>query len=213
VGRARAGVGHPRSLQIKEETVLEQIIDFMGRRMFGPDRLRLLRLDLARSIGDAWREHDAEIKRLEREQQHITRSLHRQTLRLEHDDPNHPVVAAAKQRIEELASRQAATEHAIQDIEANRPQGIRPDEIEAMLDAVPDLRDELRKATPEELANLLEAFDVTATYDKADHQLHLAATVPAELVPDSEKPRPPKDRASGNSYIAGAGFEPATFGL
>jgi hypothetical protein len=58
------------------------------------------------------------------------------------------VVAAAKQRIEELVSRQAATEHAIQDIEASRPQGIRPDEIEAMLDAVPDLRDELRKATP-----------------------------------------------------------------
>jgi hypothetical protein len=35
-----------------------------------------------------------------------------------------------------------------------------------MLDAVPDLRDELRNATPEELADLLGAFDVTATYDK-----------------------------------------------
>ncbi|MCP9486305.1 MAG: hypothetical protein MSC30_10620 [Gaiellaceae bacterium MAG52_C11] len=59
------------------------------------------------------------IQRLEREQEHIRRALHRQTLRLEeHDDPNHPVVAAAKQRIEALTSRQAATEHAIGDIEA-----------------------------------------------------------------------------------------------
>jgi len=107
----------------------------------------------------------------------------------EHDDPNHPVVAAAKQRIEELTSRQAATEHAIRDIEARRPQGIRPDEIEAMLDAVPDLRDELRKATPEELADLLDAFDVTTTYDKAEHQLHLAATVPGELVSETKNPR------------------------
>jgi hypothetical protein len=136
------------------------------------------------------------------------RALHRQTLRLEeHDDPNHPVVAA-KQRIEELTSRQAATEHAIQDIEARRPQGIRPDEVEAMLDAVPDLRDELRQATPDELAKLLEAFDVTATYDKADHQLHLAATVPGELVSENEKPRPPKGRASGDSFIAGGRYGP-----
>lgn len=107
------------------------------------------------------------------------------------------MVAAAKQRIEELASRQAATEHAIQDIEARRPQGIRPDEIEAMLDTVPDLRDELRKAAPEELADLLEAFDVTATYDKADHQLHLAATVTAELVSESENPDRPKTERRG----------------
>jgi recombinase-like zinc beta ribbon protein len=141
--------GHPRSLQIKEETILREVIDFMGRRIFGPDRLRLLRLDLARSIGDSWREHDTEVKRLEREQEHIKRALHRQTLRLEeHDDPNHPVVAAAKQRIEELTSRQAATEHAIQDIEARRPEGIRPEEVEAMLDAVPDLRDELQQSCP-----------------------------------------------------------------
>jgi hypothetical protein len=73
--------------------------------------------------------------------------------------------------------------------------------------------DELRNATPEELADLLGAFDVTATYDKENHRLDLAATVPAELVSERENHRPPKDRASGNSYIAGAGFEPATFGL
>ena len=58
-----------------------------------------------------------------------------------------------------------------------------------MLDAVPDLRDELRRATPEELADVLDAFDVTATYDKAEHQLHLAATVPSGLVSENEKPQ------------------------
>ena len=124
--------------------------------------------------------------------------LHRQTLRLEEDDdPDHPVVAAAKQRIEELTSRHAATKHAIQDIEARRPQGIRPDEIEAMLDAAPDLRDELRAAGPEELAELLETSDVTATYDKAEHRLHLAATVPAELVSEREKPERPRTERRG----------------
>lgn len=47
---------------------------------------------------------------------------------------------------------------------------------------------------------------MTATYDKDNHRLHLAAIVPAELVSENEEPRPPKDEASGNSYIAGAGF-------
>ena len=34
--RVAADAGHPRSLQIKEETILQEIIDFMGRRIFGP---------------------------------------------------------------------------------------------------------------------------------------------------------------------------------
>jgi hypothetical protein len=63
-----------------------------------------------------------------------------------------------------------------------------------MLDAVPDVRDELRKASPEELADLLEAFDVTATYDKAEHQLHLAATVPAALVSENKNPQRQRKR-------------------
>jgi hypothetical protein len=74
-----------------------------------------------------------------------------------------------------------------------------------MLDAVPDLRDELRKAMPEELADLLEAFDVTASYDKADHRLHLAETVPAELVSENETPTPKGD--CRGFVHSGAGYE------
>jgi hypothetical protein len=66
-----------------------------------------------------------------------------------------------------------------------------------MLDAVPDLRDELRHATPQELADVLDAFDVTATYDKHEHRLHLAASVPAELVSENENPDRPKTERRG----------------
>jgi hypothetical protein len=70
-----------------------------------------------------------------------------------------------------------------------------------MLDTVPDLRRKLRNGAPEELADIFEAFDVSATYDKRDGKLHLAASVTAELVAKNEKPRAPVE-ASGNSYIA-----------
>jgi hypothetical protein len=58
-------------------------------------------------------------------------------------------------------------------------------------DGIPNatVRNELRMATPRELADILAAFDVTAIYDKQDRKLHLAATVPAEHVSERESLR------------------------
>ncbi len=180
--------GHPRTLGIKEEVILDQLLDFMQRRIFGPDRLRLLRHDLARTARTEWRDHDGELARLKGELEKVTSSLRRQTLRLEeHDDPNHPVVAAAKDRIEELSARRTSIDDAIRSLETNRPDGTRPDEIEAMLATVPDLSPTLRTATPEDLADLFDAFNVKVTFDKANQKLTLAATLTGELVFENEK--------------------------
>lgn len=55
-------------------------------------------------------------------------SLWRQTLRLEeHDDRNHPVIAAAKYRIEELTARRAAIDETVRSLEMNRPDEALPD--------------------------------------------------------------------------------------
>ena len=81
-----------------------------------------------------------------------------------------------------------------------------------MLDAIPDMRDALRTADETELAEIFDAFDVAATYDKPNARLELSATVTTELVTDQEKSDRPEGR-SRDSVIAGAGFEPATFGL
>jgi hypothetical protein len=64
--------------------------------------------------------------------------------------------------------------------------------------------------TDEELAEIYKAFDVRITYDKNRQVLDFAATITSELVPNEN------DRPEGRSQvsdIAGAGFEPATFGL
>jgi site-specific DNA recombinase len=82
-GAAADAVGHPRALSIKEDAVIEALVEFMGRRLFGPDRLRLLQLDLSRAVASSWGEHDRELARLKREREEVERSLRRQTLRLE----------------------------------------------------------------------------------------------------------------------------------
>ncbi len=84
-------------------------LDFLAERIFGPGRLRLLRAERATAETDWWREHDAELERLQRERSDVDRSLQRQVPRLEeHDDPNHPVIALATRRIEELSARAAS---------------------------------------------------------------------------------------------------------
>jgi hypothetical protein len=82
-----------------------------------------------------------------------------------------------------------------------------------MLDAVPDLRPALNAASEEELVEIFRAFDLTITYDKHEQRLHVAATITPVLLPSSaQRQRPPEGRSQIND-IAGAGFEPATFGL
>jgi site-specific DNA recombinase len=199
--------GHPRVLGIKEDVVLDALTDFLADRVFGPDRLRLLRKELAAADSIAWRSHDAEADRLAEELRGVDTAMYRQTLRLEeHDDPAHPVVTLATRRIEELSSRRSAITEAIEKLRVARPAGGHPDEIVAMLDQVPDMREVLRRGDPEKLARIFQTFDVTAAYDKATQQLQLGATVTADLVPDAEQERPPEGR-SLMFGIAGAGVE------
>jgi site-specific DNA recombinase len=214
-GRVAAEVaGHPRALQVKEELIVTELLDFMGRRLFGPDRLRLLRDELARYVEEGAGGHAAERERLTREGDDLDRARYRQALRLEeHDDPEHPVVALAKRRIAELSARREAVADALAALDAEHPDRSREAaEIERMLADVPDLRPALRRASAEELAEILDAFDVTAVYDKLNRTLELSATVTPEFL---ETNRPPSGRSgnSGDISIAGAGFEPATFGL
>ena len=75
--------------------------------------------------------------------------------------PNRPVVALATERIVELSTRKAAITNAIEAVRGKRPAGHHPDEIVAMLDAVPDLRPTIATATDEQLAKIFRAFDVS----------------------------------------------------
>jgi hypothetical protein len=68
-GAAADAAGHPRALSIEEDAIIEALADSMGRRLFGPDRLRVLRLDRSRAVVSSWDEHDRELGRLKRERE------------------------------------------------------------------------------------------------------------------------------------------------
>jgi hypothetical protein len=65
--------GHPGALQIKEDTVLDAVLKFMDRRLFGPERLKRLRDELARASGDQDEQHTKELEHLQAELKTSTR--------------------------------------------------------------------------------------------------------------------------------------------
>jgi hypothetical protein len=111
----------------------------------------------------------AEREHLEGEQKEVQQAQRRQVLRLEeHDDPDHPVIKLATQRIEELSGRAEAIERALEGLaQPSQKAGPTAQEIEAMLAEVPDLREALDKADDTELIELFDAFDVALTSTSA----------------------------------------------
>jgi hypothetical protein len=66
-----------------------------------------------------------------------------------------------------------------------------------MLDPVPDLRPTLAAATPDELLNLFEVFDVAAEYNKPNRRLKARRHGAPGLIP----PRKDPDRRAGGRGI------------
>lgn len=190
---------HPRVLGIKEDVVLDAVRGFMSERLFGPERLDLLREALASAATDgAWQERDGRLADLRTKEMHVDQALYRQALRLEeHEDPEHPVVKLATQRIEELSGQAEAIKATIADLEAAQPEEPRPEEIEALLGDVPDLREALAQAEGEELIELLDAFDVAVSYDKPERTLALSAMLASDFVSAPKR----SDRLMGGRRI------------
>jgi hypothetical protein len=84
---------------------------------------------------------------------------------------------------------------------------------------IPDLTEQLRKATRAVQRQVFEAFGLEIRFDKAERRIEVSATI-SEAVADAFE-NTKTLRAEGLqladgvtvSDIAGAGFEPATFGL
>ncbi len=89
------------------------------------------------------------------------------------------------------------------------------DEIADTLKRLPDLSEELRAAPTELKRQVFEAFQLRIAYDKLERRITISATV-SEAVAEAfhnAKDLPQELHRVAQRDIAGAGFEPATFGL
>jgi hypothetical protein len=89
------------------------------------------------------------------------------------------------------------------------------EELSKQLARVPDLAKALREASPELQRRVFQAFELQILYDKAGRKIEISAAVSKAVAEAFEKQKalPKEGSLVVVRDIAGAGFEPATFGL
>ncbi len=117
-------------------------------------------------------------------------------------------------RIAQLRLEKEQAEAGVRDL---APDSVEPDtdELIAALSRVPDLSQALRDAPMKLKRQVFEAFCLEVRYDKVERRIEISATV-AEAVAkafENAKDLPEEVSSVTTRDIAGAGFEPATFGL
>jgi hypothetical protein len=85
----------------------------------------------------------------------------------------------------------------------------------ALLARLPDLGKALRDAPPAIKHQVFDAFGLQVVYDKLNRRIEISATITEAIAAALENAKDLPEEVSSVTQrdIAGAGFEPATFGL
>jgi hypothetical protein len=119
-----------------------------------------------------------------------------------------------RQRIEQLRRDKEAAEHELRALTPT-PADTEPDNAAALLARLPDLGKALQQAPPELKRQTFEAFCLQIVYDKPGRRIEISATISEAVAQalQNAKDLPKEITSVAQRDIAGAGLEPATFGL
>ena len=89
------------------------------------------------------------------------------------------------------------------------------DDLEAALARVPDLTRALQEAPPALKRQIFDAFELRIVHDKISRRIEISATVSEAIATTLQNANDLPEEVANVTHkdIAGAGFEPATFGL
>jgi site-specific DNA recombinase len=206
---AAEALGHGKWQYMREDN-LEPIIDkFFATDIFGPQRVRRFREQHA-ALTPALMDQDAtQRKRLTATLANLDQRIERQVAAIESGVD--PVLVGERIRSLKGERQQSETALAQLDLLQRERIGLDLDEACAVLDSLPDLSKPLAKADPELRRSVYEAFQFGIELDRNKPEIRLKALVSSAFSTTSDL-----DDLAGmvaNGVIAGAGFEPATFGL
>jgi hypothetical protein len=118
------------------------------------------------------------------------------------------------QRIAELRAEKECAEAALRDI-APETAEVDQDGLTEALKRIPDLGQALQDAPPKLKRQVFEAFCLEIRFDKVERRIEISATVSEAVAKAFENAKDLQKEVPcvTTNDIAGAGFEPATFGL
>jgi len=179
-GRPDNYAGHPRSIDIREDAVLDAVAGVLARRVFGPQRAELLAADIAGADDRAVIERDHQRDRLQRKIADLARrqnTIMRQAQTLEPEDP---FAQGLRETYNELhAERQAALAAVGELDKAEAAEPARPNPADAaLLDALPYLA--MNRPPEALLRQLYETLQLTVQIHPTTHEATVTITLPAD---------------------------------
>jgi site-specific DNA recombinase len=205
--------GHGQWLSVREDALVPLVESFFAERIFGPMRLEKLARQLQAHERESARQADGAQRQLRHEIAELDDRIGRLIGALERG--MEPDLIGAR-----LANLRETKERAEIELRALTPvavDSVAPDLAE-LLSRLPDLGAALRKAPPQLKRQVFDAFGLQITYDKLSRRIEISATITEAIARALENEKSLPKEALSNSLvaprdIAGAGFEPATFGL
>ena len=206
---AAEALGHGKWQYIREDRLTEMIDRFFATYIFGPNAVahfRAQHTDLAPSIED---ESAEQRERLTSQLSDLDQRIERQIAAIESGVD--PVLVGERIRALKGERHQAETALAQMDLQQRQRTILDLEDACGVLDSLPNLAKPLAKADPELRRRVYEAFHFAVELDRNRPQVRLKALISSAFSTASDL-----DDFAGmvaNKAIAGAGFEPATFGL
>jgi DNA invertase Pin-like site-specific DNA recombinase len=203
--------GHGQWLSVREDVLLPLVEHFFAERIFGPMRLEKLSRQLRAHAKRSKSQAEQTSKALRDEVAELDRRIGAQIEALEEGvEP-----ALVRKRIEKLRADKEKAETELRGLSPSPPDSDPTEELPALLGRIPDLSQALRDAPPALKRQVFEAFGLKVAYDKIEHRIEISATITEAVAQALQKAEdlPEEVSSVARRDIAGAGFEPATFGL
>ena len=198
---------HPASVYLREDRASEKVIRFLRERVFGPERIPLLREALAGTDPQA-DERRNEVGRLRAEIDGLTLRIRRQVANLETEEPGTDVAKEIRRRLEELTSLNAKRQKQLEAAELAAAERPDPEQAAELLEVLPLVDVDFERLEEAEFRAILEALNFEARYDPRRKELAVRVVLAPELLgPNDGHPRSPL------SLVPPAGIEPAARGL
>jgi hypothetical protein len=182
-GRPDKHAGHPKTIYLREDALLDAITEFYTERLFGPDRAALLAADIADTDHHATHALAAERAKLERQLTDITRRQDSLLRQAQTADPDDPFSRALRASYNELDANKNTTLALIADLDARVAEHPDPPgaDTAALIDELSQLTLRLRDAPQPLLANLFQVTQLTVQHHD-DNRATITATLPAHDV-------------------------------
>ena len=208
--KAAEALGHGKWQYIREDRLTSLVDQFFATNIFGPNRLHHLRAQHA-SIATAI-EQDKTIQqraRLTDQLADIDQRIGRQLAAIEAGIE--PVLVGERIRALKAERHQAEAALSQLDLQQRQHAGIDLQHACAILDGLPDLSKPLAKTDSELQRRIFEIFHLRVELDRNTPEVRMKALVSSAFTEAADL----DDLAATvtDKAIAGAGFEPATFGL